>query len=192
MNTQASAAVSRTPLPASKPQGPGGLSGDLKQLYQSVILTHCKDKTNRGRPELPYISGEGRNAMCGDQITMHLVLSDDGHNRINRAMFEGHGCAMCLASASVLTQVAVGHTPGEMTEISEYLTALCHGEQALAPASLSASHRGELEALSGVRLFPARIRCVQLAWEAAQDALTSVTEQAATDQGVASAGDQTA
>jgi nitrogen fixation NifU-like protein len=187
MTPQASAAVSSNQaLTSSKPQDPGRLGDDLKRLYQSVILTHCKDTTNRGTPDLPYVSGEGRNAMCGDQITVHLVLSDDGHNRIDQAMFEGRGCAMCLASASVLTQVAVGHTLNEMTEISGYLSALCHGEHASAPMSLSALHHGELKALSGVRLFPARIRCVQLAWDAAQEALASAVDQSIT----AAAGDQ--
>jgi nitrogen fixation NifU-like protein len=138
----------------------------LEQLYQDIILEHSKRP--RHEHELDPCTGraEGYNPICGDKVTV-FVREENG--KIAAASFVGEGCAISRASASIMTTLLEGLTPDEAhakaKEIYHLLTA------AEAP-EVDLAENGEIAALTGVRKFPARIKCATLAWHALEDALS--------------------
>lgn len=135
---------------------------DLTDLYQAVILDHNKRPRNRGK--LPHANrvASGDNPTCGDQCTVYLKTSGD---RIEAISFEGAGCAISQAAASLMTTQLKGKTAGEAAALfQEFQQIVKSGEQ---PEDFS-----ELAAFAGVHAYPARIKCATLAWHAALDALS--------------------
>jgi len=140
------------------------MMADLAALYQRVILEHNARPRNRG--PLPGHTHEAvaHNPLCGDTVTLRLVI-DEG--RIVAAGFEGEGCALSRASASLLTLAVAGRTPEEAKATAGELDRLLSPEHAQADAA----RLGDLVALQGVREVPARRRCATLPWEALRTAL---------------------
>ena len=134
---------------------------DLTDLYQAVILDHNKRPRHRGRLPQANRVASGDNPTCGDNCTVYLQVVDD---RITEASFEGAGCAISQASASLLTTQLRGRTAGEAKQLFEqFKEIVTTGRQ---PEEFS-----EVAAFAGVHAFPARIKCATLAWHAALDAL---------------------
>jgi nitrogen fixation NifU-like protein len=146
---------------------------EIRELYQEVILDHNKRPRNKGRVEGPTHQSDGYNPLCGDQIHLELKISD---GVIEDVKFDGQGCAISTASASLMTQSVKGHTLEEaralFAEMQELFTR--------PDAELNQSADEELLALSGVRDYPVRIKCAALAWHALKEALegggTATTE----------------
>ena len=139
---------------------------DLTDLYQAVILDHNKRPRNRGKLPQANRVASGDNPTCGDNCTVYLRL--DGE-RIAEATFEGAGCAISQASASLMTTQLRGRTPEEArTLFNEFHDIVTTGQQ---PEEFS-----EVAAFAGVHAFPARIKCATLAWHAALDALNRPVE----------------
>ena len=140
---------------------------ELNDLYQSVILDHNKRPRNRRRPPAATRVASGDNPACGDQCTVYLRMEDAGDGaggRIAEIGFEGSGCAISQASASVMTTHIKGKTAAEAAAIfAEFAEIVKTGK---APEEFS-----ELGAFAGVHAFPARIKCATLAWHAALEAL---------------------
>jgi nitrogen fixation NifU-like protein len=136
---------------------------DLRELYQEVIFDHYKRPRNFRRLSGADYSAEGHNPLCGDQITVYLKTKD---GVIEDVSFEGSGCAISTASASLMTEVLKGRTLAEV----ERLFADFHGMVTDAE-SVSHPELGKLEVLSGVREFPARVKCATLAWHTLNAAL---------------------
>jgi nitrogen fixation NifU-like protein len=139
---------------------------DLRDLYQEVIFDHYRQPRNRG--ELPHAShrAEGYNPLCGDRITLYLLIEG---GIVKDARFEGSGCAIATASASLMTEALKGRTQAQ----AEALFGRFH-EMVTAPPNTPAPTDpalGKLSTLSGVREFPARIKCATLAWHTLQAAL---------------------
>jgi nitrogen fixation protein NifU and related proteins len=137
---------------------------DLRDLYQEVILDHNRQPRNFGRLAGANCSAEGFNPLCGDSLTLYLKLVN---GVIEGASFEGTGCAISTASASLMTEALKGKTAQQAQTLFEGFHALLtadHGADAAAPL-------GKLEALSGVREFPLRVKCATLAWHTLQAAL---------------------
>ena len=137
---------------------------DSKQLYQEVILDHNRKPRNWG--VLPDAShrAEGHNPLCGDHLTVTLRLRDDG---VDAVSFQGESCAICKASASMMTQVVKGKPRAEIDTLRGRFREMVMGQDgAAADKSL-----GSLRALSGVARFPARVKCALLAWNALDEAL---------------------
>ena len=142
------------------------MSDNLTELYQSIILDHNRAPRNYG--ELAGATGraEGRNPLCGDELTVWLRVEDD---TVAEARFVGSGCAISKASASLMTQAVKGKTRAEAAELFERVHALVTGRGDLdaARASLGRS----LAALGGVSRFPVRVKCASLAWHTMKAAL---------------------
>ena len=138
---------------------------ELRDLYQEVILDHSKRPRNFG-PLSDAHSAKGHNPLCGDHITVHVVLEDD---TVTDVRFEGSGCAISTASASMMTEAALGQPVERALELGQALRKLMHGE---APTAAQEEALGDLMALQGVAKFPVRIKCALLPWMALKDALS--------------------
>jgi nitrogen fixation NifU-like protein len=137
---------------------------DLSELYQEILLEHNSKPRNFRKLDQPTQTAEGYNPLCGDRITLYLSLED---NLISDVSFQGSGCAISRASASMLTQSIKGQTVARAQEIFEAF----HHMLTEPGAELDYDVLGDLETLSGVVAFPTRIKCAVLAWHTMQAAL---------------------
>jgi nitrogen fixation NifU-like protein len=138
---------------------------DLSSLYQSLILDHNRRPRNFRELADADRRSEGRNPLCGDQLTVWVKMSGD---RIEDASFMGSGCAISKASASMMTAAVKGKTRAEASELFDRFHDLVTGH---ATASLEDPALGQLAAFSGVSRFPLRVKCASLAWHALRAAL---------------------
>ncbi len=136
---------------------------DLSDLYQEVILDHNRRPRNFRRIDQPSRKAEGYNPLCGDRITVFLSLDGD---RIADVAFEGSGCAISKASASLMTDRLKGASVSE----AEDLFARFH-RMVTTPPDREVEDLGKLSALAGVREFPVRVKCASLAWHTLKAAL---------------------
>jgi nitrogen fixation protein NifU and related proteins len=136
---------------------------DLKELYRDVILDHNKRPRNFGRIEPSDGHAEGHNPLCGDRLTVWLRLKDD---RIEDIRFEGKGCAISTASASLMTEAVKGKDRTSVQSLYGRIHSLLTQQESVPDESL-----GKLAALSGVREFPARVKCASLCWHTLNAAL---------------------
>lgn len=137
---------------------------DLRDLYQEVILDHGRRPRNFGPLAEANHHAEGFNPLCGDRLTLHLDV--DG-GVIREARFEGSGCAISTASASLMTEALKGKSEAEAKALFGAFHSLLTGKGTEAPAV----PLGKLEVLAGVRDFPTRIKCATLAWHTLEAAL---------------------
>jgi nitrogen fixation NifU-like protein len=136
---------------------------ELKDLYRDVILDHNKKPRNFGRLQEPAVHADGHNPLCGDRLTVSLRLDGD---RIEDIRFEGKGCAISTASASLMTEAVKGKDRGAVGALFDKVHALLTEQDAVPSSDL-----GKLAALSGVREFPARVKCASLCWHTLNAAL---------------------
>ena len=136
---------------------------DLQDLYRDVILDHNKRPRNFGSLDTASSHAEGHNPLCGDRLTVSLRMEGE---RIEDIRFEGKGCAISTASASLMTEAVKGKDRAAVRALFERVHALLTAPQAAAAADL-----GKLAALSGVREFPARVKCASLCWHTLNAAL---------------------
>jgi len=141
---------------------------DLRQLYQEVILDHYKRPRNFGPLQGAHHTAEGYNPLCGDQVKVSVKLDGD---RVADLHFEGAGCAISTASASLMTEAVKGKTVAEAEELFRKFHGLVSGKERAAATATDDQDLGKLEALIGVRDFPVRIKCATLAWHALRAAL---------------------
>jgi nitrogen fixation NifU-like protein len=147
---------------------------DLQDLYRDVIVDHNRNPRNFGKLEPADAHADGHNPLCGDRLTLYVNL--DGE-RIREAKFEGAGCAISVASASLLTEAVKGKTTAEVHRLFEDVhTLLTQHDANVEPAKL-----GKLAALSGVREFPARVKCASLCWHTLNAALSRAAEPVTTE-----------
>jgi nitrogen fixation NifU-like protein len=134
------------------------LDSDDEDLYRAIILEHSSRPPHRGRLESPTHHDEGINPSCGDEIELFLRVKG---GRIEEVTFDGVGCSICMASASMLTRALRGKTVEQAQELyGAFKTWITVRDPAPSPVDLD-----ELEALGGVRNYPVRIKCALLAWE---------------------------
>ena len=147
------------------------MSGDLSELYQQVILDHNKRPRNRGRLPTANRVAHGENPTCGDQCSVYLRLEGD---RVAEISFDGAGCAISQASASLMTTLVKGRTADDARGLyEEFERIVTTGE---APEGIS-----DLAAFAGVHAFPARIKCATLGWHATLNALKGEAAPASTE-----------
>lgn len=145
--------------------------GDLRELYQEVIFDHNRRPRNFHALEDATHRADGHNPLCGDQLTVYARVEDGVVQDIS---FIGHGCAISTASASLMTEAVKGK-PVEEVE------ALFHDMHAMLTESHPDRDFGKLEVLSGVREFPARVKCATLAWHTLHNAITQAQDIAKTE-----------
>jgi nitrogen fixation protein NifU and related proteins len=143
---------------------------ELNDLYRDVILDHNRRPRNFGALEQADATVEGFNPMCGDRLTVRLRLADD---TISDIRFEGQGCAISTASASLMTEAVKGKTRAEALQLFDRVHQLLTDDAATGEEEL-----GKLAALSGVREYPARVKCASLCWHTLASALKSTNPQA--------------
>jgi nitrogen fixation NifU-like protein len=147
----------------------------LRELYQEVILDHGKHPRNYGKPETSNRKAQGNNPLCGDRITVFLNVTDDGV--IESAAFDGRGCAISMASASMMTDMLRGKTVAEAEQLFENFHKMCTTDEDGAPADGAfADDMEKLQVLSGVRQFPMRVKCATLAWHTMDAAVNGEAE----------------
>ena len=147
---------------------------DLKDLYRDVIVDHNRNPRNFGRLDAADAHADGHNPLCGDRLTVYVSL--DGEH-IREAKFEGAGCAISVASASLLTEAVKGKSRDEVKALFEDVHALLTRHD----ADVDIAKLGKLAALSGVREFPARVKCASLCWHTLNAALEHTTEPVSTE-----------
>ncbi len=160
---------------------------DLRDLYQEVILDHGREPRNFGKLPNANRTADGDNPMCGDQLTIYMHVGDDGI--VDATSFEGRGCAISMASASLMTEMLKGRKEADAMALFQRFHEMATGREAghcadhdheheLGPELEEAAER--LEVLSGVREFPMRVKCATLAWHTMKAALegdeTTTTE----------------
>ena len=148
---------------------------DMRELYQEVILDHHKHPRNFGRLANANRRAEGFNPLCGDRVTVYAHI--DGSN-IRDLSFEGSGCAICMASASVMTDSLMGRSVDEADHRFVEFHDLVTGESAQTP---DVDALGKLAVFMGVREFPVRVKCATLPWHALRAALKD-SEKAVTTE----------
>ena len=148
---------------------------DVRDLYRELILDHARKPRHFGPLQGSTHSAEGINPLCGDKLKLYLRMDDD---RIADAGFEGAGCAISVASASLLTDTVIGLERDEAMRRFEAVTAHLTGRD---DANLAAVDLGKLRALEGVREFPSRVKCATLAWHALRSALRQDAAPATTE-----------
>ena len=139
------------------------MSDALHDLYQEIILEHNKRPRHYGAAEAYTHSAEGYNPLCGDKINVFLTIEG---GRVADIQFEAAACAICKASASMMSEALYGKTLDEARELDVRVNELLTTE---AEADLAAE--GEIAALAGVRKFPARVKCATLPWHTFESAL---------------------
>jgi nitrogen fixation NifU-like protein len=149
--------------------------GELGDLYQEVILEHSKAPRNFRKPADANQHAEGYNPLCGDRCTVYINMDGDAIRDIG---FQGSGCAISRASASMMTQILKGKTKAEAVKLFEEFHDMVTGKQdaAAKPVDL-----GKLTVFSGVSKFPARVKCATLAWHTLQAALQNEQDSVSTE-----------
>lgn len=153
------------------------MSSDLRDLYQETILDHGKRPRNFRELASANRRAEGYNPLCGDRETVYLELDDDA---IRDIAFQGAGCAISTASASMMTETLKGKSRGQAEALFERFHDLITGESN-APADAPAL--GKLEVFSGVREYPVRIKCATLPWHTMRSALHGAGQTVTTESG---------
>lgn len=138
----------------------------LDDLYREVILDHYRTPRNKRHVDGAPIDVHRNNPLCGDDITVRVMLDPDG--RATDASFEGQGCSISQASASMLTEQIRGKTVPEIEELTLAFRKMMAGDEGLGEDEL-----GDLVALKGVVKYPVRIKCAVLAWDALQEGVSS-------------------
>jgi nitrogen fixation NifU-like protein len=142
------------------------MDDSLRELYQDVILDHSRHPRHFGRLEGATHTGQGHNPLCGDRVTIFLLV--DANDRIKDIKFEGKGCAISQASASLMTDMLVGRTTKEAEKLMAGFLHLVKGEDA---GTLNSDDRERLDVMAGVSAFPMRVKCATLAWHTMKSAL---------------------
>lgn len=146
---------------------------DLRDLYQEVILDHGKHPRNFRHPAEANHFAHGHNAMCGDTIDVYLTV--DGGGRIADAAFQGQGCAISVASASMMTEMLKGKTEEEAHRLFQTMHALCTGKDGVDLDDLDDDAIDRMQILAGVRQYPMRVKCATLAWHTMDKAMSDQT-----------------
>jgi nitrogen fixation NifU-like protein len=146
---------------------------DLKDLYRDVIIDHNRQPRNFGRLEKADAHAEGFNPLCGDRLDLYLALDGD---RISDLKFEGKGCAISVASASLMTEALKGRTRADAQRYFDAVHALLTRTDYTPDMDL-----GKLAALSGVREFPVRVKCASLCWHTLNAALARQSQPVSTE-----------
>jgi nitrogen fixation NifU-like protein len=146
---------------------------ELLDLYKEVILDHNRSPRNFGELEGANRVVEGVNPLCGDRITLYVKLVGD---KIEDIRFKGTGCAISVASSSLMTERVRGTSVAQSLALYEQVHDMLATDKAVSTEGLD-----KLAALSGVREFPSRVKCASLAWHALKTAVTTTEERVSTE-----------
>jgi len=152
---------------------------DLKQLYQDIILEHGKSPRNLGKCEGYSHEAKGYNPLCGDKV--HVYLKSDNKKKVENLTFEGDGCAISLASASIMTELVKGKSFDETKEIMNAFLNMIKNTSEIRSDHLDEDQKTKLMSLSGVKQFPMRVKCATLSWHTLVSAIEEKKEEVNTE-----------
>ena len=142
---------------------------NLKELYQEIILDHGKNPRNLGKSENFNKDAKGHNPLCGDKV--HIYLKLDENKKVEDISFEGQGCAISMASASIMTDLVKGKEENDVKEIvSEFLEMIKEKDE-IKTNLLNDDEKTKLMCLSGVKQYPMRVKCATLSWHTLTSAI---------------------
>ena len=153
---------------------------DLKQLYQDIILEHGKSPRNLGKCDGYSHDAKGYNPLCGDKV--HVYLKLDNVKKVENLTFEGEGCAISLASASIMTELVKGKSFEEAKEIMDAFLNMIKNTSKIQSNHLDEDQKTKLMSLSGVKQFPMRVKCATLSWHTLASAMQGKTEEINTEE----------
>ena len=153
---------------------------DLKQLYQDIILEHGKSPRNLGKCEGYSHEAKGYNPLCGDKV--HIYLKSDNKKKVEGLTFEGDGCAISLASASIMTELIKGKSFEETKEIMDAFLNMIKNTSEIRSNHLDEDQKTKLMSLSGVKQFPMRVKCATLSWHTLVSAIENKKEEINTEK----------
>lgn len=156
-------------------------SDELRDLYRELILDHARSPRHFGQMESATHEAEGVNPLCGDKLKLYCSIGDD--QTIDDVSFEGTGCAISIASASLLTETVIGlKTEQALAVFAAVVRQLATDKKSNdEPAAAATIDLGKLAALGGVREYPARVKCATLAWHALRSAIHQSQSPASTE-----------
>ncbi len=153
---------------------------DLKQLYQEIILEHGKSPKNRGKCHGYNYDAKGYNPLCGDKV--HVYLKLDNGKKVENLTFEGDGCAISLASASIMTELVKGKSFNDAKEIMDNFFNLVKKGTENKLSHLDEDQKIKIMSLSGVKQFPMRVKCATLSWHTLNSAMEGKKEEVNTEE----------
>ena len=148
---------------------------NLKELYQEIILDHGKNPRNLRKTENFNKDAKGHNPLCGDKV--HIFLKLNENKKIEDISFEGSGCAISMASASIMTGIVKEKEEKEVNNLTKDFLDMIKEKKELATKSLSEDDKTKLMSLSGVKQYPMRVKCATLAWHTLISAITNLQEE---------------
>ena len=152
---------------------------ELKQLYQDIILEHGKSPRNLGKCEGYNHDAKGYNPLCGDKV--HVYLKLDNKQKVESLTFEGEGCAISLASASIMTELIKGKSFDEVNDIKKAFLNMVKNNSEIQSKYLDDDQKTKLMSLSGVKQFPMRVKCATLSWHTLNSAIKGKKEEVNTE-----------
>tara|TARA_B100001027_G_C16136165_1_gene271528 strand:- start:211 stop:672 length:462 start_codon:yes stop_codon:yes gene_type:complete len=152
---------------------------NLKELYQEIILDHGKNPRNLGKFENFNKDAKGHNPLCGDKV--HLFLKLDENKKVNDISFEGEGCAISMASASIMTDLMKGKSEAEAKEIISKFLEMIKEKDDIDSNLLKEDEKTKLMSLGGVKNYPMRVKCATLSWHALTSALEDFQKDVTTE-----------
>ena len=153
---------------------------NLKELYQEIILDHGKNPRNLRKTENFNKDAKGYNPLCGDKVHVFLKLNEN--KKIEDISFEGSGCAISMASASLMTDLVKHKEEKEARDLIKDFLDMIKEKPELVTKSLSEDEKTKLMSLSGVKQYPMRVKCATLAWHTLISAITSLQEKINTEK----------
>jgi len=152
---------------------------DLKQLYQDIILEHGKSPRNFGKCKKHTHQAKGYNPLCGDQVEVYLKLNNE--KKVEDLTFEGSGCAISIASTSIMTELVKGKSLKIAKKIVLDFLNMIKNTQEFNSEDLDEDQKTKIMSLSGVKQFPMRVKCATLAWHTFTSALEGKKEEVNTE-----------
>ena len=152
---------------------------NLKELYQEIILDHGKNPRNLGRTENFNKDAKGFNPLCGDKVHVYLKLNEN--KKVEDISFEGQGCAISMASASIMTDLIKGKEEKEAKEIISDFLDMIKEKENLNTKLLNEDEKTKLMCLSGVKQYPMRVKCATLSWHTMVSAFDEKKEEVKTE-----------
>ncbi len=152
---------------------------NLKELYQEIILEHGKNPRNLRKTENFNKDAKGNNPLCGDNVHVYLKLNDQ--RKVEDISFEGSGCAISMASASIMTDLIKGKSHNEAKEIIEDFLGMIKENPELKNDILKEDEKTKLMCLSGVKQYPMRVKCATLSWHTLVSAMEKDGKQVSTE-----------
>jgi len=152
---------------------------DLKELYQDIILEHGKSPRNFGKCEKHTHEAKGHNPLCGDQVHVYLKLNDK--KNVDNVTFEGSGCAISIASTSIMTELVKGKSLEVAKKIVIDFLNMIKNTQEIKSNDLDEDQKIKIMSLSGVKQYPMRVKCATLAWHTLTSAIEGKNEEVNTE-----------